>query len=299
MRYTAVALVTSALLSTPLQAKERAEAPVFLPSSPWHLDVANEKCRLARRFGEGASEHMLFMELDKPTAAVDFAVAGPALGDTRWKKPVGFRFGTLDAVYEEHYSKGTLGKFDPAILTISTSLAAPGEEEEDHEEESWIENVGGLSGIPAERYAGNEDLHVVQGDKTLAALRLDSLVPALTALNQCAESFVEHWGLDLAQHRTMQQGPRWTNSKAVIRRFISEYPSEALRSGEQGSVRFVVIVDETGAPVECRQSDATEMEKLDSPACKGMMRATFEPALDAEGKPMRSYYATKVRYVLP
>ncbi len=299
MRSIALILATSFVMASPAEAEDRAEVPLLKPSSSWHLDVADEKCRLARRFGEGATEHLLFMELDKPTADVDFAVAGPAMEKTRWNKPIGFRFGTLEPTYEERYSKGSLGKYDPAILTIATSLTEPGEQKNVDTDESWIENVGGLANIPAERFAGNEDLHVVQGDRRIATLRLDNLVPALTALNQCAESFVEHWGLDLTQHKTMQRGPRWTNLNSVIRRFVSEYPTAALRGGEQGAVRFVVIVDETGTPVECRQSDATDLEKLKSPACKEMMRATFEPALDAEGKPMRSYYATKIRYVLP
>ncbi|MBX7458809.1 energy transducer TonB [Qipengyuania sp. 1NDH17] len=293
------AAASTTLVAPGLHAREAQPGPVLKPSSPWHLDAANEKCRLAREFGDGTTKHVLLMELDEPSTTADFLVAGPAIRETKWRKPAGFRFGTLEPVYEERYSKGSFGDYEPALMTVETSLSAPDQRGKDIEYNWNVENASGLASIPTERFVGHEMLSVVQDDTTIVTLQLPNLVPALRALNQCAENLVEFWGLDLEQHRTMQRGPEWTNSKVVIRRFMSDYPSKALRRGEQGSVRFVVLVDEKGEIIECRQSDATELEALDSPACRAMERAKFEPALDANGQPMRSYYATKIRYVLP
>lgn len=240
------------------------------------------------------------MEIDEPSSAVDFAVGGPALEKIRWNKPVYFQFGALKPGWELHYSRGALGEVEPAVLTIGTSLKEPHEtEEETPELVENTENPRGFELIPVERYLGEETMSVTQEGRRVMTFQMPNLVPALTALNQCAEGFIEYWGLDLAKHRTMKSGPHWTNFKTVVRRYLRDYPSDAVRRGEQGSVRFVVIVDETGKVVECRQSDATVLDRLESGACKGMERATFEPALDADGQPMRSYYATKIRYVLP
>lgn len=286
--------------ATPLQAKETVAAPAFTPSSPWHLDAADERCRLAREFGEDYAKHVLFMELDKPSRAVDFAIGGPATEKLNWRKPMALRFGSLEPIELEQFSKGAIGEYEPAVLTTATSLAPADKEKPDEgsEEETFVDNIGGLATIPAERFAGNETLHLVQGDWAVLSLKVPNLVPALNALNQCADNLVEFWGLDLDQHRTMQRGPVWKNSRKIIRKFIADYPSDALRSGEQGVVRFLLIVDDKGEVTECRQSDATELEKLDSPACKLMKKAEFDPALDANGKPMRSYFSNKVRYVL-
>lgn len=269
------------------------------PSGPWRLDAGETKCRLARLLGEGPAEHLLFIELDEPTAAVDFAIAGGALKEIDWDEPAEFKFGSLEPMVEKQYSKGSLGDYGTALLTIATSLSPPREKVEKSEGDMFVENATGLAGIPAERFAGNEVLGVMQGERTIVSLKLDNLVPALTALNKCAEGFIEHWGLDLAQHRTMQRGPKWINWKQIIRRIGADYPSAALRRGEQGSIRFVVLVDEEGQFMECRQSDATELNRLTSSACREMERAQFEPAIDAEGKAMRSYFVTKVKYVLP
>ena len=293
------AAISTGVLAPGAYSRDSEPAPVLAPSSSWHLDAADEKCRLARVFGEGPSKHVLLIDLDEPSDSVDFLVAGPAVRETKWNKPAGFQFGALEPVYETFYTKGSFGEFEPALMTIATSLAETAEDSEDTEDESFVENEAGLTRIPVERFAGNETLSVVQNDETIVTLQLPNLIPALSALNQCAEDLVAFWGLDLEQHRTMQRGPEWTNAKTVIRRFISDYPSAGLRSGEQGAVRFVVLVDEKGEIIECRQSDATQLEDLKSPACRAMSRATFKPAIDANGQPMRSYYAEKIRYVLP
>ena len=61
-------------------------------------------------------------------------------------------------------------------------------------------------------------------------------------------------------------------------------------------MRMRAIIDETGAVSECVIVNATVTERLESPACKSMKEAKFTPALDAQGKPFKSYYATSVTY---
>ena len=57
-----------------------------------------------------------------------------------------------------------------------------------------------------------------------------------------------------------------------------------------------VMVNEAGAVTDCHLERATKLESLNSPACKEMQRATFEPALDRDGTAMPSYYATTIVY---
>lgn len=63
-------------------------------------------------------------------------------------------------------------------------------------------------------------------------------------------------------------------------------------------MRLRVIVNPQGRVEDCAIIKATETEKLELPACKVMEDATFEPALDAAGQPMRSFYATTITYVI-
>lgn len=60
-----------------------------------------------------------------------------------------------------------------------------------------------------------------------------------------------------------------------------------------------VIVDQEGKVAECHQHDASLLDAMKSPVCRLMERARFNPALDSERQPMRSYYVGLIRYVLP
>ncbi len=95
---------------------------------------------------------------------------------------------------------------------------------------------------------------------------------------------------------TARSMPKWANRKMVVRRIGRLYPSTALRLGEQAIVRMRVMVDENGAVTDCHIVEATDTERLESPACQQMMKAEFEPAIDAEGKPFASYHVETITY---
>ena len=59
-----------------------------------------------------------------------------------------------------------------------------------------------------------------------------------------------------------------------------------------------VIVEADGSVSECFVENSTETERLESPACREMLKSEFEPARDAEGQPMRSFYASSISYVI-
>ena len=71
---------------------------------------------------------------------------------------------------------------------------------------------------------------------------------------------------------------------------------EALRKGESGIFRLRVIVEADGKISDCVINNATITESLESPACREMRGANFEPALDKDGNPMRSFYTTQIVY---
>ena len=139
-------------------------------------------------------------------------------------------------------------------------------------------------------------LNFQQGKRSVR-LKTGPLGDAFKVLNQCTGSLITEWGLDLDQHKTMTRRPEWTNQAPIARRIQGTYPKTALRKGESGIFRMRVIVDEAGTVAECVMNKTTVAESLDSPACREMKNAKFTPALDANGKPMRTYYATSITYV--
>ena len=160
-----------------------------------------------------------------------------------------------------------------------------------------IENSDSVGQIDLEYSEKIEDITLAKGKKTLI-LKTGSMMPPFQAMNVCTADLVRHWGLDPEQHKSFTRKPEWTNQQIIARRLQSTYPRDALRAGESALIQMRVIVETDGSVSGCALRYTTKAENLDSPACKEMRRAQFEPALDNEGKPMRSFYMTRITYTV-
>ena len=281
------------------------ETVLLEPSSNWHLDYGDNRCRLARQFGADDQRHALIMEMDQPSTHVNLIVAGPSIDEKGDGEPYFVRFGDFEPIEFETYSLGNMQPIGAAFAPGRVSLDPPDDESEDETEQprrtpkEYTQSPDGFPKLAVDRYGDVGSLSVGQDGASEVSFKVTGLSAALRSLNECAENLVVFWGLDLDQHRTMQQGPTVTNYSKIARGMMAEYPVEALRREEQGEIRFLVIVGADGSVEECRQSDVTVTVSLKSPVCRIMQRARFEPALDQGGNPMRSYYASQIRYQLP
>jgi protein TonB len=78
------------------------------------------------------------------------------------------------------------------------------------------------------------------------------------------------------------------------------YPKEALRQHHEGIATFLVEINEEGRADKCSITVSSGWPELDEATCSEVMkRARFRPATDAQGKPTRGTYSSKVRWVLP
>ena len=102
-----------------------------------------------------------------------------------------------------------------------------------------------------------------------------------------------------AQSDAALRGPAPASSPASWIR-PNDYPVEAIRNGDEGTVGFTLDVDEAGAVINCQVSQSSGSEVLDMTTCDLMrMRATFRSALDGEGNAVRGRYASRVRWEIP
>ena len=75
-----------------------------------------------------------------------------------------------------------------------------------------------------------------------------------------------------------------------------EYPKEALRIGERGTVALRVTVSPTGDVVRCESQEKTPLNKA---ACKHMMSGRkFLSAMDADGKPAYGIFKWRGRFAI-
>jgi len=140
-----------------------------------------------------------------------------------------------------------------------------------------------------------EFVEIAQRGRTVQ-FETKSLADVFIVLNTCTTDMVKEWGLDVDRHLTASRMPQWTNVERIAKQLQRAYPLAAAERGEQAIVRLRAIIDETGQVEHCVLEEATTTEKLKSPACDYMDRAKFEPALDADGNPFRSYYGTVIMY---
>jgi TonB family protein len=79
-----------------------------------------------------------------------------------------------------------------------------------------------------------------------------------------------------------------------------DYPSAAIRAGEQGSVAFRISVGTDGRVTGCAITASSGSESLDSATCRLLAaRAVFWPARDRWGKPTTDSLAGRIVWQLP
>ncbi len=79
-----------------------------------------------------------------------------------------------------------------------------------------------------------------------------------------------------------------------------DYPVEAIRHHEEGTVFFTLQVDATGRPSGCVVTRSSGSTTLDDATCPLMMRrAHFKPKLDAQGKPLAAEWKNQFHWVMP
>ncbi|HEU0097772.1 MAG TPA: TonB family protein [Allosphingosinicella sp.] len=91
-------------------------------------------------------------------------------------------------------------------------------------------------------------------------------------------------------------------AKANLASYVSDqdYPSNAIRNGEQGTTRFRLAVGPDGKVKECTVTSSSGSSALDSTTCKLMrQRAKFTPARNNRGEPTVDTVASGIKWVLP
>jgi protein TonB len=79
-----------------------------------------------------------------------------------------------------------------------------------------------------------------------------------------------------------------------------DYPKDAIRRGEQGTVGYELSINRLGWVSGCRVVSSSGSEALDRATCNILRsRARFEPARDAAGRRVTDQYSGRIRWELP
>jgi len=299
MRHNTAKLATSTvilgLLVTGLSMPVSAKTTVLSPQSNWAVDFGEKRCRLVRTFGESDDRHVAIFDQFGPSDRFVLTLAGSSFKRFRGRTATSTHFSAGQEPFESQPYAGDLGSMGKAVIFRGLSLTAPLAEEDEQPVLPHGSSTQTLRQLNLDAAKTTQFIHLRQRGREVR-LETGELGNAFAVLNQCTQDLVESWGLDAAAHLTAQRLPRWVNEEQVARRIADRYPSRALNRGESAFVNLRVNVSETGSVTHCFAENVTNAEVLESPACQEMENAVFEPALDAEGAPMKSFYQTRVTY---
>ena len=292
------AIISPALQANVTSAQARASGNVtrLNPISEWNIDYGDNRCRLLRVFGTKEEPHVLFFVQSAPGSSFSMTLARPAskpCANSR-RSYLGLRD---DAIMRklDLAGRGTVNGFGAAMILSSFALGQTAEEEAAEEAQADVTPKMRSAGIDL-RKAETAESVTLKLNRRVLSFETGPMKAPFEALNTCTGSMMAEWGLDAERHQNYRPA-QLTNAKAVARAVANKYPRKALNKGESAIFQMRMIVEPDGKASNCHLEQNTIADNLDSPACQiAIATAEFEPARDAEGQTLRSFYTTSVTY---
>lgn len=265
----------------------------FAPTSDWSLDSADGFCALRRDFAAG--KHEIALELSSFAYGNTFqAKLASSLGlGTRTNKPR-TRFEPDEGLYLQRDGYRTLlpgGRrgvvFKANVFEAALQPAGNGEPDSRFEAR-LLDNAARDT-----REAAITGLYIAGSYERDVRLATGELHAPLEQLRGCLAELARREGLDPGKLAGLTALPRPSNMGEWSQHLVKAFPFDRTRT----TIDVAMIVDESGAPLTCRVRDNGQSDAFDRSFCSASLAyARFTPALDADGRPVKAYYETTVRY---
>lgn len=287
--------VIAALAPAGLRAADGGGEALMEPASPWNAAYEDGRCRLSRLFGPPDRLHALIFEQFAPGARFNMVVAGHAVADLNAGLPLQLGFGPDGAATDQDIVKARNPEFGTAVFMKDVDLAPKEPVSGGEDPQVGLPAMG--TAIDTAAAAPLRSVSLVQGKRRLT-FKTGPLAAALVVLNDCTGHILETWGIDPAAQRSASRAAALQDEMMVARAIQEHYPLKALMQGRGGVVAVAALVDQTGKATECKIIHDSGVPEMNAMVCEKLMKARFIPALDAGGKPMKSFWTTRVTYRL-
>lgn len=276
-------------LAVPGAATAQEGAPEALPfTRKWEARYDRDSCGLSAQFGEGDSAVVASFTRYQPGDQFDLTLIGKRL---RFVKPAieaDIDFGIkIDSKRE--VMVGTKGA-TPAVFFSSIRI-------------DGVKSKGPPASLPEVTRAMEKGVAGVtvslDGGKPFRLVLAKGLGNPMVALRVCTDDLVQSWGYDPAVQTALSRRVTPANPPGS---WITndDYPITAIRNGANGLIQFRLDVDPEGKIAACHILARTSPDEFADLTCRLITkRARFEPALDAGGKPVRSYFVNTAHFAMP
>lgn len=288
-----LAYATSAVAEAP-------KGPISLkPTSAWHVDYADDRCRLARQFG--ADDELVYAFFDRygPEESFRLTLAGKPVRVSLDKGEASVQFGPAEEEQKFSFLKGNLGERTAIVFSSGERIGPPTPAERQRLNSAKPDEPRTVEPISAERKKAVRFMKIGRPLRNEVILETGSMNGPLKALDTCIDNLMTVWGIDVERHRTLTRSVRPANNPGqwVV---AADYPLNMLSAGQPAIIEFRLSVGADGKATACHIQSTTRPKEFDDAVCKSVMRrAQFVPALDREGKPLASFYRNRVRFEIP
>ncbi len=271
-------------------------APALAPSTDWTLDYDTDSCALRRTFGSGEDQAFLELRRFGPGPPLQAVVGSKRLNPVQ---NAGFRYRfnetgewrrvgvPITAMFADGF-KGLI--FSPYLLEV------PGYHDDDSSVVPERELYFRSAKFADDEMAAAANAHVLtlsRGFNHELTLQLGSMAAPIAALNECVAELMTHWSIDVEAHRTLTRPALPTNLLQIPR--MMDYPPKMLRQSMPGLVNVRLDIDPAGLITGCHIQMPLSDPLFEKSSCADIQHALeFDPALDKDGKPIASYWVTRV-----
>lgn len=254
------------------------------PASPWALEYADDSCRLVRTFGTGENEVTLGLTAYELGGRFFVSAVGNPTRTFRSPAYVRLSIGDIEDFNVRYLQVDFEGR--PGILITNAISVGPLPDEARKQLESR-RPVESFSDPAIEDQV--ETIGFIDGFEQEFMLHTGSLREPMRALKDCNAELLTHWDIDVAAHGGLTRiafpkSPpyRWLRLRA--------YPREMR---QPMLVNYRLTVDVEGGVAGCHVSGAPQDSEFAKATC-GQLRKNgrFDPALDADGAPVQSYFVS-------
>jgi hypothetical protein len=218
-------------------------------------------------------------------------MVGDGIKTFRGADQIGFAFTPAGNASKSRYvrSETADGKqylnFDP--VTLAAFTFTPGGPPPPYDRAAEQTTAGGITGL-----ALNEGL------TDPVRFETGSLKAPIAALQACADDLLAEWGLDPAKHKTMTAPAMLApGGDPVLPQGTIPFGEFGKLGGGANQVRLTIGAD--GKPTACTIYSPTLAQSLNERICNLAMKASFQPAKDAAGQPMASYWMGSPMFLGP